>query len=61
MDKTEKHDFTEVGSGSIDFKKIFAQRKLAGLQYFFVEQDRTPGSPFDSIRSSISYIKGTLL
>ncbi|WP_324678299.1 sugar phosphate isomerase/epimerase [Hymenobacter sp. GOD-10R] len=61
MDKTEKHDFTEVGNGSIDFKKIYAQRKLAGLQYFFVEQDRTPGSPFDSIRSSISYIKGTLL
>ena len=61
MDKTEKRDFTEVGNGSIDFKKIFAQRKLAGLQYFFVEQDRTPASPFDSIRSSITYLKSSLL
>jgi sugar phosphate isomerase/epimerase len=60
MDKTEKKDFTEVGNGSIDFKKIFAQRQLAGLQYFYVEQDRTPGSPFDSIKQSITYIKREL-
>lgn len=60
MDKTEKKDFTEVGNGSIDFKKIFAQRQLAGLQYFYVEQDRTPGSPFDSIKQSINYIKREL-
>ncbi|RZK31076.1 MAG: sugar phosphate isomerase/epimerase, partial [Hymenobacter sp.] len=41
MDKTDKKDFTEVGNGSIDFKKIFAQKNLAGMKYFFVEQDRT--------------------
>ena len=61
MDKTDKKDFTEVGNGSIDFKKIFAQKNLAGMKYFFVEQDRTPGSPFDSIQQSISYIKKTLV
>ena len=60
MDKTEKKDFTEVGNGSIDFKRIFAQAKLAGMQYFFVEQDKTPGSPFDSIQQSIAYLKRTL-
>ena len=58
MDKTEKKDFTEVGNGVIDFKKIFAARQLAGLQYYFVEQDRTPGDPFDSIKQSIGYLKG---
>ncbi|RZK16922.1 MAG: sugar phosphate isomerase/epimerase [Hymenobacter sp.] len=58
MDKTAKKDFTEVGNGVIDFKKIFAARQLAGMQYFFVEQDRTPGSPFDSIKQSIAYLKG---
>jgi sugar phosphate isomerase/epimerase len=58
MDKTEKKDFTEVGNGVIDFKKIFAARQLAGLQYYFVEQDRTPGNPFDSIKQSIGYLKG---
>ena len=60
MDKTEKKDFTEVGNGVIDFKKIFAARQLAGMQYYFVEQDRTPGDPFDSIKQSIGYIKKTL-
>jgi len=58
MDKTEKKDFTEVGNGVIDFKKIFAARQLAGMQYYFVEQDRTPGDPFDSIKQSIGYLKG---
>ena len=61
MDKTDKHDFTEVGNGSIDFKRIFAHAKQAGMCYFFVEQDRTPGSPFDSIQQSIGYIKKNLV
>lgn len=61
MDKTPERSFTEVGNGSIDFKRIFAQAKVAGLQYFFVEQDKTPGSPFDSIQKSIAHIKRTLV
>jgi sugar phosphate isomerase/epimerase len=61
MAKTPPHSFTEVGNGSIDFKRIFAQAKTAGLQHFFVEQDQTPGSPFDSIQQSISYIKRSLV
>jgi sugar phosphate isomerase/epimerase len=61
MDKTAQRDFTEVGHGSIDFKRIFAQAKLAGLKYFFVEQDKTPASPFDSIQQSIDYLKRNLV
>lgn len=61
MDKTEKKFFTEVGNGSIDFKKIFAQAKVAGMEYFFVEQDATPGSPFDSVTQSMAYIKKNLV
>lgn len=61
MDKTAARNFTEVGNGSIDFKRIFAQAKQAGMQYFFVEQDKTPGSPFDSIQQSITYLKRTLV
>ncbi|SFQ64653.1 sugar phosphate isomerase/epimerase family protein [Hymenobacter arizonensis] len=61
MDRTEKKFFTEVGNGSIDFKKIFAKAQLAGLQYFFVEQDATPGSPFDSVTKSMAYIKKNLV
>lgn len=61
MDRTPARNFTEVGSGSIDFKRIFAQAQTAGMKHFFVEQDQTPGSPFDSIQKSISYIRRTLV
>jgi sugar phosphate isomerase/epimerase len=61
MDNTEAKNFTEVGNGTIDFKEIFKHSKEAGLKYFFVEQDKTPGSPFDSITKSYSYIKKNLV
>lgn len=61
MDNTPQKAFTEVGNGTIDFKKIMTSAKTAGLKYFFVEQDKTPGSPFDSITKSITYIKSNLL
>jgi sugar phosphate isomerase/epimerase len=61
MDKTPAHAFTEVGNGSIDFKNIFKYADAAGLKYFFVEQDQTPGDPFDSITKSIQYVKQNLV
>jgi sugar phosphate isomerase/epimerase len=61
MDNTPQHDFTEVGNGVIDFKKIFNSADKAGLKYFFVEQDKCPGSPFDSITKSYNYIKKNLV
>lgn len=61
MDKTSEKNFTEVGNGTIDFKRILAHANKAGLKYFFVEQDKTPGDPFDSIAKSITYIKSNLL
>lgn len=61
MDNTPKHAFTEVGNGIIDFKNIFKYADTAGLKYFFVEQDVTPGDPFDSIKQSIAYVKKNLV
>jgi sugar phosphate isomerase/epimerase len=61
MDNTANRGFTEVGNGIIDFKKIFKQANKAGLKYFFVEQDKCPGDPYDSITQSIGYIKKNLL
>ncbi len=61
MDRTPPHMFTEVGNGTIDFKRIFKEANKAGLKYFFVEQDRTPGDPFVSVTQSISYIKKNLI
>lgn len=61
MDNTPERSFTEVGNGTINFKNILANSEKAGLKYFFVEQDKCPGSPFDSIAKSISYIKKNLV
>jgi sugar phosphate isomerase/epimerase len=60
MDNTSEQQFTEVGSGIIDFKKIFKYADKAGLKYFFVEQDKCPGEPYESIGKSITYIKNNL-
>jgi sugar phosphate isomerase/epimerase len=61
MDKTARHFFTEVGNGVIDFKSIFAKAKESGMRHFFVEQDECPGSPFESIAQSITYLKKNIL
>ena len=57
MDSTPQKYFTEVGRGVIDFKTIFAHARKAGVKHYFVEQDETPGSPFDSLRISMDYLK----
>jgi sugar phosphate isomerase/epimerase len=56
MDKGDQ-SFAEVGTGSIDFKRIFAQRKLAGLTNFFVEQDVSKRPVFDAIATSFKNVK----
>jgi sugar phosphate isomerase/epimerase len=55
MDNTPKKDFTEVGRGTIDFKKIFALSKRAGIRHYFVEQDRSD-APLESIKVSYDYL-----
>lgn len=52
MQKPPQTGFTEVGNGRIDFASIFAQKRQAGLQQFFVEQDFSDKNMFDSIKLS---------
>jgi sugar phosphate isomerase/epimerase len=47
---------TAVGSGSIDWAKIFAHSGEAGIKHYFVEQD-DPEQPFESIKSSYAYLE----
>ena len=61
MDNTDKHFFTEVGNGVINYKDIFKHAKESGMKYFFVEQDACPGPPLDSTAKSIAYIKSSIL
>ena len=48
-------DMTEVGSGIIDWKKIFAQSDKAGMKHYFVEHDN-PKKPLESIKKSYDYL-----
>lgn len=61
MDNTPKKFFTEVGSGVINYKKIFNYAKQSGMKYFFVEQDMCPGAPLDSTAKSIAYLKKNII
>lgn len=60
MDRTPQKNFTEVGNGTIDFKKIFTYARTSGMKYFFVEQDVCPGPPLESTGKSIKYLQKIL-
>jgi sugar phosphate isomerase/epimerase len=55
--KEGKKESTQVGDGIIDFKAIFAQRKLAGLKYGFVEQEAYTMPEEECIKRSIAYMQ----
>lgn len=54
--EAETKAITEVGNGTIDFDRIFAARKKAGLKYWFVEQDTSKRDKFESLKISRDYL-----
>jgi sugar phosphate isomerase/epimerase len=58
MENSPEKSFAEVGSGTIQWKKIFQAGQKAGMEYFFVEQDVCKRDPMESIRMSYNYLKG---
>jgi sugar phosphate isomerase/epimerase len=51
-------DYTEVGSGSIDFSRIWPHAGLSGMQHYFVEQGGNfTHDPFRSVADSAEYVK----
>ncbi|KIC92980.1 sugar phosphate isomerase/epimerase family protein [Flavihumibacter solisilvae] len=62
MDKVKREQNTEIGNGSIDYKRIFKAAGVAGLKHFYVEQENNyVPEPIGSIQSSIKYIKANLV
>ena len=62
MDKNDPKLNAEVGTGSIDFKSIFAEAKLSGMKHFFVEHETNyKPDPLGSVTKSCEYIKKELL
>jgi sugar phosphate isomerase/epimerase len=51
----EMPNMTEVGSGVIDWKRIFSHSEKAGIQHYFVEHDY-PADAFASIAKSCEYL-----
>ncbi|MEP6464821.1 MAG: sugar phosphate isomerase/epimerase [Parafilimonas sp.] len=58
LDKTNMQP-AEVGSGVIDFKRIFDNAKESGMKYFFVEQDGAP-QPLQNVTVSYNYLNKLL-
>lgn len=61
MDRQNPAINTEVGSGSIDFSKIFAGAEISGLKNVIIEQENFSIDPFESISRSAAYTKSRLL
>ncbi len=61
MNKNDKTQNTEVGNGSLDFKSIFDNAKLAGVKHYIVEQENNYVPDFyGSIATSNKQVKKLL-
>lgn len=62
MENSADKFFAPVGTGTINYKEIFAHQKDSGMKYYFVEQDSTrDNKPMDAIEISIENLKSKIL
>ncbi len=57
MAKTDKRETCEVGTGSIDFQKIFDVKKKSGMKYFIVELENYVTKPMQGVDLAYKNIK----
>jgi sugar phosphate isomerase/epimerase len=57
MDKAAPDKNADVGTGSIDFKKLFTMAEQSGMKHWYVEQETYPVDPMTSAKNSIDYLK----
>lgn len=55
-DMTKDGTMVDVGKGSIDFARIFAESDLAGIKHYFVEHDEPP-NPIADARTCYEYLR----
>lgn len=53
--------FTEVGHGSINWKRILVAASGGGLRHYYVEQDFCDRPVFESVKMSYNYLKNLTL
>jgi sugar phosphate isomerase/epimerase len=56
-DMTIDGRMVDVGAGAMDWRAIFAHRRQAGIQHFFVEHDE-PADAMASVAASYRYLNG---
>jgi sugar phosphate isomerase/epimerase len=56
-DRVTGNPFGEIGTGIIDWKRIFQAAPKAGVKYYYVEQDQTDRTPLESARMSCDFLK----
>jgi len=62
MDKADNTLNTEIGNGSIDFKKILASAGTAGIKHYYLEQENNyVPDTITSIQKSYAYMRKKLL
>jgi len=52
--------FAEIGQGNINWPAVVEACREAGVTWYSVEQDQTPGCEFASLKTSIDYMRGVL-
>lgn len=57
MDKKDPSQNAVIGTGSIDFKSIFAKANLSGMKHFYIEQETYAVTPIESAEQGIAYLK----
>lgn len=62
MDKKNNALNAEIGQGTVNFKAIFAEAKLAGVKHYFVEHEfNYKPNEMGSIKTSFDYVNNELL
>jgi sugar phosphate isomerase/epimerase len=60
MRKEDRKLNADVGTGTIDFKAIFAKAKESGFKHFYIEHDTYPVSSIESVKADAQNIKAII-
>ena len=52
-----KKQSTEFGKGSLDIVQLLKNSKVAGMKYFFIEQEDYTSTPFESMKENMTYLQ----
>jgi len=60
MRKDDRKLNADVGTGTIDFKAIFAKANEAGFKHFYIEHDTFPATSIESVKADSQNIKSII-